>query len=90
MDYDVIIIGAGLGGLVCGCVLAQKGMRVAIFEKLPSIGGCCASFTLKGFTFDHSVQSIGGCTEGGRVWQLLNDLGLTNRLEFLPLAPARE
>jgi phytoene desaturase len=90
MDYDVIIIGAGLGGLVCGALLAQKGLRVAIFEKKASVGGCCTSFTRKGFTFDLSVQSIGGCREGGRVWRLLDDLGVRDSIELLPLDPARE
>ncbi len=90
MDYDVIIIGAGLGGLVCGALLAQKGLRVAIFEKKATVGGCCTSFTRKGFTFDLSVQSIGGCKKGGRVWRLLDDLGLKDSIELRPLDPARE
>jgi phytoene desaturase len=90
MDYDVIIIGAGLGGLVCGQLLAGTGLRVVIFEKKAKVGGCCTSFQRKGFTFDLSVQSIGGCREGGRVWRLLDDLGLRDRIELLPLDPARE
>jgi phytoene desaturase len=90
MDYDVIIIGAGLGGLVCGTLLAQKGLRVAIFEKKATVGGCCTSFTRKGFTFDLSVQSIGGCKKGGRLWRLLNDLEVRDNIELLPLNPARE
>ena len=90
MDYDVIIIGAGLGGLVCGTLLAQKGLHVVIFEKKAKVGGCCTSFQRKGFTFDLSVQSIGGCREGEKVWRLLGDLGVRERLELLPLNPARE
>ena len=90
MDYDVTIIGAGLGGLACGAFLASRGLQVAIFEKRAKAGGCCISFARKGFTFDLSVQSIGGCREGGRVWRLLNELGLWEKIEFLPLDPARE
>ena len=29
-DYDVIIAGSGLGGLLCGNILAREGMRVLI------------------------------------------------------------
>jgi phytoene desaturase len=90
MDYDVIIIGAGLGGLVCGAILAKKGFHVAIFEKKADVGGCCTSFVRQGFTFDLSVQSIGGCRAGGRVWRLLDALDLRDRIELLPLDRARE
>ena len=40
-DYDVIVIGSGLGGLAAGGVLAHRGLRTAIFEQAPRIGGCC-------------------------------------------------
>jgi len=39
MAYDVVIVGAGTAGLVCGCILAESGKRVAIFEKHPYLGG---------------------------------------------------
>ena len=39
--YDVIIIGAGIGGLVCGCYLAKAGMKVLIVEKNAKPGGYC-------------------------------------------------
>ena len=90
MDYDVIIIGAGLGGLVCGTILAEKGFHVAIFEKKAAVGGCCTSLERRGFIFDLSVQSIGGCRAGGRVWRLLDSLALRDRIELLPLDRARE
>jgi len=31
--YDAVIIGAGIGGLVCGCYLARAGMKVLICEQ---------------------------------------------------------
>ena len=31
-DYDAIIIGAGIGGLVCGCYLAKAGMKTLIVD----------------------------------------------------------
>jgi phytoene dehydrogenase-like protein len=44
--YDVIIIGAGLGGLLSAVQLLQRGKRVAIVERLPHSGG---RFTAKAF-----------------------------------------
>lgn len=36
----VIIIGAGLGGLVCAAILAKEGLDVTVVEKNPRVGGC--------------------------------------------------
>lgn len=89
-DADVIIIGAGMAGLTCGCLLAQKGLRVLMVEKNPKVGGCCTSFEKEGFSFDLSVQSLGECQKGGRIWCLLERLNLLEEITFIPLDPARE
>jgi prolycopene isomerase len=89
-DADVIIIGAGMAGLTCGCLLAKKGLKVLTIEKNQRVGGCCTSFQKDGFSFDLSVQSIGECAEGGRIWRLLKDLDLLDQIRFIPLEPARE
>ncbi|MFZ1749535.1 MAG: dihydrolipoyl dehydrogenase [Saprospiraceae bacterium] len=41
MKYDVVIIGSGPGGYVCAIRAAQLGMKVAIIEKYPTLGGTC-------------------------------------------------
>jgi prolycopene isomerase len=89
-DADVIIIGSGMAGLTCGCLLAKKGLKILMIEKNQKVGGCCTSFQKDGFWFDLSVQSIGECTEGGRIWRLLKELDLLGQIRFLPLEPARE
>jgi prolycopene isomerase len=90
LDFDVIIIGAGVGGLTCGALLAQRGLKVLVLEKNRKVGGCCTSFRRKGFTFDVSVQSIGECQRGGRIWRLLDRLDLLDKIQFIRLEPARE
>jgi phytoene desaturase len=89
-DFDIIIIGAGVGGLTCGVLLAQKGLKVLVVEKNRKVGGCCTSFRRKGFSFDVSVQSIGECHRGGRIWRLLDRLDLLDKIQFIRLEPARE
>ncbi len=89
-DADVIIIGAGMAGLTCGCLLAQKGLKVLMIEKNQKVGGCCTSFEKDGFSFDLSVQSLGECQEGGRIWRILKQLNLLDQIRFFPLEPARE
>ena len=39
--YDVIVIGARPGGYVCAIRCAQLGMKVAVVEKEPKLGGTC-------------------------------------------------
>jgi dihydrolipoamide dehydrogenase len=39
--YDVIVIGSGPGGYVAAIRCAQLGMKTAIIEKYPTLGGTC-------------------------------------------------
>ena len=41
MSYDVVIIGSGPGGYVCAIKCAQLGLKTAIVEKNPTLGGTC-------------------------------------------------
>jgi dihydrolipoamide dehydrogenase len=41
MSHDVIIIGSGPGGYVCAIKCAQLGLKTAIVEKNPTLGGTC-------------------------------------------------
>lgn len=82
-DFDVIIIGAGIGGLTCGAVLAKKGMRVAVCERHSKIGGYAQNFSRKGFTFDSSVHSV-SMADHGFICGLLSRLGVRDRLTITP------
>lgn len=56
--YDVIIIGAGMGGLSAAAFLAKEGKKVLILEKHNKPGGYVTSFTRKGHTFDCSIAHL--------------------------------
>jgi len=49
-DYDVVIIGAGIGGLMTAAALARDGQRVGVFEKLPFIGGRYTEIDYHGYS----------------------------------------
>ena len=40
-QFDVVVIGAGPGGYVCAIRCAQLGMKTALVEKNPRLGGTC-------------------------------------------------
>src|SRR5438067_423461 len=46
--YDVLIIGAGMGGLIAACELAQAGKRVLLVESLSFLGGRFSAFQVGG------------------------------------------
>lgn len=51
-DNDVLVIGAGLGGLSAAISLASAGKRVKVYEKNERIGGKLNLHIQNGFTFD--------------------------------------
>ena len=52
MNKDVIIIGAGPGGLASAILLAAAGVKVKVLERLPTVGGRTSSIEADGFKFD--------------------------------------
>lgn len=86
--YDVVIIGAGLGGLVCGCYLAKAGLKVLIAEQHFKPGGYCSSFMRGGFTFDAAAHSFGGYREGGIVRKVFSELDAEKRVRINRFDPS--
>ncbi|MBI1924471.1 NAD(P)/FAD-dependent oxidoreductase [Candidatus Poribacteria bacterium] len=85
-EYDAIVIGAGVGGLVCGAYLAKFGAKVLIVERHWVPGGLCSFFKRKGFYFDagaHYFGSLGDAKSFGGL--LLRPLELD--VEFIPMDP---
>ena len=83
--YDVIVLGAGIAGLICGTFLAKSGKKVLIIEQHSIPGGYCTSFKRKGFVFDAAVHHIGGCGKWSVVGRCLKELDIN--IKFLQLDP---
>ena len=64
-NFDAIIIGSGIGGLVTASQLAAKGARVLVLEKYIIPGGSGGSFRRKGYTFDVGASMIFGFGDKG-------------------------
>lgn len=85
--YDVIIIGAGIGGLICGTKLAKEGLKVLIIEKHNRVGGCVTSCRKKGYNFDYGAHIFGSCNKEGILYYYLRNLNI-NTIDFIQLNPA--
>jgi len=59
-NYDVIIIGAGNGGLVAAAVMAKAGYKTLLLEKHNIPGGCATSFRRGRFEFEPSLHELCG------------------------------
>jgi prolycopene isomerase len=85
--YDVVIIGAGIGGLTCGALLAKSGFKTLIIEQHSIPGGYCTSFKRNGFIFDAAVHFPEGLGEGGRFHQILKALEVEKEIEVYKIDP---
>lgn len=74
--YDVIVIGAGLGGLECAYMLSKVGKSVLVLEADALIGGCLQTFRRAGHTFDTGFHYVGGLDEGQMLRRLFDYFGL--------------
>jgi all-trans-retinol 13,14-reductase len=74
--YDIVIIGSGFGGLVCGYILSKNGYKVGIFEKHSQIGGCLQTFERRGITFDTGMHYIGSMEPGQLLYRIFTYLDL--------------
>lgn len=88
-QVDVAIVGAGPGGLMAGAILAQKGLKVALFDQHYVAGGCATMFERgrsdERWRFDVGLHYIGDCGPQGQIPQLLQQVGV--KLDYAPLDP---
>ncbi|SFQ01835.1 phytoene desaturase family protein [Parafilimonas terrae] len=81
-EFDIIIIGSGMGGLVCGDLLSREGYKVCVLEKNRQIGGCLQTYARDKVIFDSGVHYIGGLEKGQNLYQLFQYLGIMDKLKL--------
>lgn len=85
-DYDVIVIGAGNGGMTAALTVARAGKKVLLLERHNIPGGCATSFIRGRFEFEvalHQLSGIGSPEKPGPLRSVLDRLGVTGKLEFV-------
>lgn len=81
-QYDVVIMGSGLGGLVSANILAREGYKVCVLEKNNQYGGNLQTFVRDKSIFDTGVHYIGGLEKGQNLYKYFTYLGIMNDLKI--------
>lgn len=85
-EFDVLIIGSGVGGLTCGALLSKEGMKVLVLEQSERIGGCCSNYDVNGFRPEVGAVFVIGREMYYKLFELL-DLRLEDYIEFHLIDP---
>lgn len=86
--FDVLVIGSGIGGLVCAGLLVKEGLRVCVLEKNPQTGGALQTYARNKVLFDAGVHYMGGLAPGQNLYQIFRYLGIIDHLHLSRLDEA--
>lgn len=81
-NYDILVIGSGLGGLVSALILAKEGLKVCVLEKNNQYGGNLQTFSRDKLIFDTGVHYLGGLSKGQNLHQFFSYLEIIDDLEL--------
>jgi len=87
--YDLVVIGAGNGGLMTACRASRMGLRTLVIERHNLPGGAASSFVRGRFEFEaalHEVPDFGKGAERGELGRIFDELGI--EVEMIPLKDA--
>ncbi|MEP7237337.1 MAG: NAD(P)/FAD-dependent oxidoreductase [Ferruginibacter sp.] len=81
-EFDIVIIGSGMGGLICADVLGREGYKICVLEKNKQIGGCLQTYVRDRVIFDSGVHYLGGLGKGQNLYQVFKYLGILDKLKL--------
>ena len=78
-NYDLIVVGGGVGGLATAALAQRRGLRVALLEAHEKLGGCAGYFGRGPYHFDVGATALMGLKPGEPIGELLDEVGVSFR-----------
>lgn len=90
-EYDVVVIGAGNGGLTAALTLCTNGKKTLLLERHNVPGGFATSFVRGRFEFEASLHEL--CDFGvegneGNLRKLFKEFGILDKVDFVTVGEA--
>jgi len=82
LNFDVAVIGSGIGGLGAGAILATQGRKVLVVEKLTRLGGRFSTNEVEGFKLPTGAMAV---HRGGPGDEIFKRVGL--EVDLVPVPP---
>jgi len=82
LNYDVAVVGSGIGGLGAGAILAHQGYKVMVVEKLGRIGGRFSTNEVDGYKLPTGAMAV---HRGGPGDEIFKRVGL--EVDLVPVPP---
>jgi phytoene dehydrogenase-like protein len=80
---SITIIGAGLGGLTAGALLAKDGYKVTLLEQHNIVGGCATTFKRGDFICEVGLHEMDGVYTNPQIKKIFNKLDVYKNIEFV-------
>lgn len=75
-DYDALVIGSGIGGLLAAAFLSKKGYKTCVLERLSFYGGKFTAFNYRGYQIPSGAFHMIPAAEKGGLGRCFTELGL--------------
>lgn len=85
-NYDIVVIGSGIGGMCTAALLSQEGYKTLVVERLPQLGGRFSTIEYKGFKLPTGATVV---EMDGVIEQIFREVGAEFESRLIPSAYCR-